>query len=298
MSHVLVLISNPEIRGLESRHVEAAVKALPSPGTPDWLHPDIACQIPFERGDIAVVDVKGKVREALRDQPLDIAIVATENRRKKLLVADMDSTMIEQECIDEIADLLGLKDKVSAITERAMVGELPVAEALRERAALLAGVTRQQINTLIDERITLMPGAATLVATMSAHGALCALVSGGFTAFTDVIGARLGFHETRANVLGFKGDALDGTVKEPILGPEAKLAALNQFAARVASGPVDAIAVGDGANDISMIRNAGMGVAYHAKPLVAATARIQINYGDLTALLYIQGYRMEEFSNK
>jgi len=296
MSHVLVLISNPETRGLGGEHVAAATEMLPDPEEPDWLNPEIACQIPFERGEQAVVDVKRRVRRALGDTPIDIAVVAADNRRKRVLVADMDSTMIQQECIDEIADILGLKDRVAEITERAMVGELPFADALRERAALLAGVTRDQIDMLIRERITLMPGSRELVATMSRNGALCALVSGGFTIFTDVIGARLGFHKARANTLNFDGNALDGTVKEPILGPEAKLAALNQFSAQVASGPVDAIAVGDGANDIAMIRNAGMGVAYHAKPLVAATARIQVNHGDLTALLYVQGYRAADFA--
>ncbi|MBZ0216204.1 MAG: phosphoserine phosphatase SerB, partial [Fimbriimonadaceae bacterium] len=258
MSHVLVLISNPETRSLGSDHVAAACSVLPAPAAPDWLNERIACQIPFDPQGQPIYDIKHRVKERLQDAPLDIAIVAAHNRRKKLLIADMDSTIIEQECIDEIADLLGLKKKVAAITERAMTGELPFVQALKERAALLVGVTRQQIDQIISERITFTPGAQTLVATMSHNGAFCALVSGGFTIFTAVIGAKLGFHETRANKLGFKDDALDGTVDEPILGPEAKLAALKEYSSRVANGPADAIAVGDGANDISMIRNTEM----------------------------------------
>lgn len=295
MSHVLVLISNPETRGLEPGHVATAHAILPSPSQPDWLSYGIACQIPFDPGTEEIVDIRGRVRSYFTGQPIDIAIVAIENRRKKLLIADMDSTMIEQECIDEIADVIGIKDKVAAITDRAMTGALPFDQALTERAALLVGVTRDQIDQIIAEKITFTPGAKTLVATMSDHGALCALVSGGFTVFTQVIGATLGFHEMRANVLGFLNDALDGTVAEPILGPDAKLFALNEYSARVGRGPIDAIAVGDGANDISMIRATEMGVAFHAKPLVAATARIQVNHGDLTALLYIQGYRDKDF---
>ncbi len=296
MSHVLILISNPETRSLNSSHIAAVMEALPTPGTPDWLNKNIACQIPFDQQDQSLGAIKRRVREYLNKDPIDIAVVEMQNRRKMLLIADMDSTMIEQECIDEIADILGLKEKVSDITARAMIGELPFDKALKERAALLVGVTRDQIENLIVEKITLTSGGHTLVATMAAHGALCALVSGGFTIFTSAIGAKLGFHEMRANRLGFKDDALDGTVGEPILGPEAKLAALNEFSARVATGPADAIAVGDGANDIAMIRNAGIGVAFHAKPLVSATARVQINHGDLTALLYIQGYRPSEFA--
>ena len=297
MSHVLVLISNPVTRCLSSEHVAAVSNVLPSPSKPDWLNKGVACQILFDLQDHALSDIKHRIKKCLGKSPIDVALIPQDNRRKKLLVADMDSTMIEQECIDEIADILGLKDKVAAITERAMLGQLPFDEALKERAALLVGVTKSQISNLIKEKITLTAGGPELVATMAENGAMCALVSGGFTAFTSVIGAKLGFHEMRANTLGFAGEALDGTVGNPILGPEAKLAAMNEFAARVGGSRNDVIAVGDGANDIAMLRNAGLGVAFHAKPLVAATARIQIGHADLTALLYVQGYRASEFAS-
>jgi phosphoserine phosphatase len=218
------------------------------------------------------------------------------HRRKKLLIADMDSTMIRQECIDELAAEIGAGEQVAAITARAMRGEIAFEPALRERVALLAGLPVATIGKVIAERIRLMPGARELVATMKAHGARTALVSGGFTAFTGPIAAMIGFDEHRANLLETAGDVLAGTVREPILGRQAKLEALLELRTRLALAPDDTLAVGDGANDLDMLGAAGLGVALHAKPKVAEAADVRIDHGDLTALLYLQGYAREEFA--
>jgi len=219
-----------------------------------------------------------------------------EGRRKRLLIADMDSTMIGQECIDELAAAVGKKDVIAAITERAMRGELEFEPALRERAAMLAGLGEEVIGEVLENQITLTPGARELVGTMRAHGAYCALVSGGFTAFTSQIAEWLGFHENRANTLGIADGRLTGKVDEPILGREAKRQRLEELLAEKALAAEAAIAVGDGANDLAMIERAGLGVAYHAKPAVAAAADARVDHGDLTALLYFQGYRAGEFA--
>ena len=216
-------------------------------------------------------------------------------RRKKILIADMDSTMIDQECIDELADEVGIKEHVAAITVRSMNGEIAFEPALRKRVALLKGLDATVVDAIIAKRITLASGGRELVATMKKHGAWTALVSGGFDVFTSRIGAKLGFDENRANRLIETDGKLAGAVAEPILGRAAKADALNEIAARLGLTPADAIAVGDGANDLDMIRLAGTGVALHAKPAVAAEAQVRIDHGDLTALLYIQGYRQEDF---
>ena len=215
-------------------------------------------------------------------------------RRKKLLVADMESTIIEQECLDELADHMGLRDRISEITARAMRGEIAFEEALKERAGLLKGLDADVLEKLY-ERITLVPGACELVATMRANGAYCALVSGGFTFFTERIAARLGFNTHQANTLDIVDGRLAGTVSPPILGREAKLAALERLRRELNLQPEETLAVGDGANDLDMIRAAGLGVAFRAKPIVAAEAKASIRHGDLTALLYLQGYRKSEF---
>ena len=224
----------------------------------------------------------------------DINVVATAHRRKRLLVADMDSTIINCECLDELADMAGLKDKVSAITERAMRGEIAFDGALRERVGLLKGLELAALERVWRERVRLNPGAKALVATMKAHGAYALLVSGGFTFFTARVAEAAGFDDTRANVLLDDGALLTGKVGEPILGREAKLAALEGEVANLGIGFDDALCVGDGANDLAMIERAGLGVAYHAKPLVAAAAGASIEHHDLTALLYLQGYRDDE----
>lgn len=226
----------------------------------------------------------------LAGEAIDFAIQDNATRRKKILIADMDSTMIDQECIDELADEIGVKDRVADITARSMNGEIAFEPALRERVALLAGLDASVIDSIIDSRLTLASGGKRLVATMKAHGAYTALVSGGFDVFTSRIAAKLGFDENRANHLVEVDGRLTGKVSEPILGRAAKADALNEIAARLGLTAADAIAVGDGANDLDMIRLAGSGVALHAKPSVAAQARIRIDNSDLTALLYLQGY--------
>jgi phosphoserine phosphatase len=227
--------------------------------------------------------------------PVDIVVQPEADRRKKLFLADMDSTMIGQECIDELADYAGLKAYVAAITERAMRGEIEFEPALRERVALLKGIPVSVIDEVIEKRITLTPGARVLVATMRANGAFTCLVSGGFTLFTNRVASMIGFDETRANILEIAGETLTGAVAEPIFGRQSKLAALHELRAAHGLRPEDALVTGDGANDLAMIAEAGLGVAYHAKPKVAEAAAARIDHGDLTALLYVQGYRREAF---
>ncbi|WP_371212521.1 phosphoserine phosphatase SerB [Methylocystis sp. ATCC 49242] len=258
----------------------------------DWLAPGVAADA-FLAGE-GNAAFRFRQHEALAGKPIDVVVQPLEGRRKALLVADMDSTMIEQECIDELADFAGMRDRISIITERAMAGELAFEAALQERVALLAGVTLEQIETLVA-RITLTPGARTLVATMRAHGAHTALVSGGFTQFTQPVAARIGFHEMRANRLEIADGALTGVVLAPIQGREGKRAALAEMREARGLSHGATLAIGDGANDLDMLREAGLGVAYHAKPKVAEAAHARIDHADLTALLYAQGYRREEF---
>lgn len=259
-----------------------------------WLADDVACDLELPAGSETDKATAG-LRAALAGQPVDVIVQDAENRRKKILIADMDSTMIDQECIDELADEVGLKDHVAAITARAMNGEIAFEPALRERVALLKNLDLAVIDKIIANRLTLASGARALVQTMRADGAWAILVSGGFDIFTNRIAAMLGFHENRANRLIEADGQLDGTVAEPILGRAAKAEALLEISARLGLTPADAIAVGDGANDLDMIRLAGTGVALHAKPSVAAQARVRIDHSDLTALLYLQGYSRKDF---
>jgi phosphoserine phosphatase len=298
MKSVLSLIGNPAAPfGLEAAlaMAETVLKTHGAAvGERRILATGLAGEVAFD--GLAPKEAAARVRETLLNEPADVNALPVENRRKKLLVADMDSTIITCECLDEIADFAGLKPKVAAITERAMRGELAFEPALRERVALLKGMPASTLQQVYDQRVRLTPGTRALVQTMRTHGAFALLVSGGFTFFTSRVAAAAGFHENRANTLNIADNALDGTVAEPILGREAKLAALKETAAARGLGLADALAVGDGANDLAMIQAAGLGVAFHAKPLVAEAAGARIDHGELTALLYLQGYAQNEFA--
>ncbi len=238
--------------------------------------------------------LKQTAAAAIAGRPVDFCVQAALCRQKRMLIADMDSTIIGQECLDEMADLKGIKPEIAALTERAMRGELDFEAALRERIRLLSGMTPADLQRVLDGQITLNPGARALVETMKAHGAHTVLVSGGFTFFTEEVAARAGFSSHRANVFLWEGGRLAG-VADPILGREAKLAALKEEAAAHGLTPADALAVGDGANDLSMLKAAGLGVAFHAKPIVAAEAGAEIKHTGLTSLLYFQGYAHDSF---
>ena len=256
-----------------------------------WLAPQLAAEFTIAQQP----DNAEQVWTDLQTIGIDLAIQPQANRRKRILLADMDSTMIGQECIDELADMAGVGPRVAAITARAMNGELNFHESLIERVGLLAGLPETVIDEVLATRITLAPGGRALVATMRANGGHTALVSGGFTAFSGPVARMLGFDEHRANNLLADGGVLTGHVALPVLGREAKVEALRDIAAARGLAPDDVIAVGDGANDLGMLQLAGAGVALHAKPAVAAQANIRINHGDLTALLYLQGYAAGEF---
>ena len=286
---VLCLIANPAEPAIDTALMNAVHKAVG--GEINVLHQRIAVE--FVKPDLATA--AEAARDLVAGRPIDVAQIPLANRRKRLLIADMDSTMIEQECIDELADAVGIKAEVAAITARAMNGELAFEDALRTRVQLLKGLARARIEEVRRERITFAPGGRALVQTMKAYGAYTSLVSGGFTFFADFIAKRIGFDEAMANILEFDGDVLTGTVSPPILGREAKLSRLQTLAAYHDIPIAATLAVGDGANDLDMIKAAGLGVALHAKPVVAAQAEVRIDHGDLTALLYLQGYDESEF---
>ena len=293
MAFVATLVANPSNPVLTPAIAEKAADAVKASGL-YWLADGIACDIAL-RDDSDPLAAEETIRVLIAGSAIDLAVQNAETRRKKLLIADMDSTMIGQECIDELAAEVGLKDKVATITARAMNGEIAFEPALRERVALLKGLPVSVVDEVIAKRITLTPGGMELIATMKAKGHYTALVSGGFTVFTSRIAATLGFDENRANILLDADGKLTGEVAEPILGKQAKVDALIEIAERLGISPDDAMAVGDGANDLGMLHIAGAGVALHAKPAVAAEAKIRIDHADLTALLYLQGYRKSDF---
>jgi phosphoserine phosphatase len=305
MTFVATLVSNPAAPAVDDAAIAAAAAALPAPAAAVVLAPGVAADLAFEAegavsgagaaARVAIHALEDAVRGALGGRPIDVFVQRVDGRRKRLLVADMDSTLIGQECIDELAAELGLKPRIAAITERAMRGEIAFEPALRERVALLAGLDAGVVETVFRERIVATPGAATLAATMRANGGYAAIVSGGFTVFTERVAAALGFDEHNANELIIEAGRLAGRVAEPILGQDAKRDRLHLLAARFGLSLSETLAVGDGANDLAMIRDAGLGVAYRAKPAVAAEAEARVDHGDLTALLYFQGYRGAEF---
>ena len=257
-----------------------------------WLAPDEAAEFAIE----TLPDNADDVWADLQNQKVDLILQPLANRRKKMLLADMDSTMIQQECIDELAAEAGVGDRVADITARAMNGELDFEEAIDERVGLLQGLNEKIIVQVLEERITYMPGGKTLVQTMKTNGGFAALVSGGFTAFTARVADDLGFDENRANTLEIVDGILTGKVVRPILGQQAKLEALNEITTRLDITPADVLAVGDGMNDLLMLENAGTGVALHGKPALQEKCKVRINHGDLTALLYLQGYAKTEFA--
>lgn len=283
------LIARPG--GLDAHHVDALARDL-GDGLVGWLSDAEAAEFRLE----TLPDNRWDLWEDLQRDGVDLIFQRAGGRKKAMLLADMDSTMIRQECIDELADMAGVGAHVAAITARAMNGELDFEAALIERVALLRGLPVAVIDRVLAERITLMPGGPELLATMRANGAHAALVSGGFTAFTRAIAARLGFDEHHANTLLVDGGSLTGDVARPILGRQAKVDALARITHRLHLTPADVIAVGDGANDLGMLGAAGTGVALHAKPSVQAQCDIRVNHGDLTALLFIQGYARAEFA--
>lgn len=283
MDHVVVLTADPAV-GLSDQELFAACQALDEVGTPKRLSAS-AAEIPVE----------GYQRLDAGSLSIDVNCVALEGRRKKLLIADMDSTMIPVECIDEVGDFAGVREQVVAITEPAMRGEISFEEALRARVALMKGLPVERLEDVYRERVSLNPGARTLVRTMGANGAFTALVSGGFTFFTERVAAEAGFHHNRANVLEIADGALAGSVAEPILGRAAKIEALEALSLQQGVPLESTLAVGDGANDLGMLGLAGLGVAFRAKPVVKEASDCSIVHGDLTALLYLQGYSEAEF---
>ncbi|MDA4846440.1 phosphoserine phosphatase SerB [Hoeflea poritis] len=293
MPLVATLITDPSNPVLSADLAADAARKISEAG-PQWLAEGVACDLPLKDG-LTLEEASDTIAVALDDRPIDIVVQDAEGRRKRLLIADMDSTMIRQECIDELAAEAGFYDKVAAITKRAMNGEIAFEPAMRERVALLKGLDLSIVDRVLENRVTLTPGGRELIATMKQNGAYTALVSGGFTLFTSRVAGELGFDEDRANVLNHQNGKLDGTVAEPVLGQQSKIDALEELTAKLDLSVDDALAVGDGANDLGMLRLAGSGVALHAKPVVAAEAKIRIDHGDLTALLYIQGYSRNEF---
>ena len=294
MNHVFVLIANPARPVLDAAAVQLASEQLLAAGAAvgpvDWLAPGVACDLPFEAtadGPPPTLNLPG----------IDAVALSPEGRRKRLLVADMESTIIENEMLDELAEFLGLRERVAAITTRAMNGEIDFAGALIERVGLLKGLPVVRLDEAA-ERIRPMAGAATLIATMHKFGGYCALVSGGFTYFTRMVHERLGFDFDAANTLDHDGRALAGTVQRPILGKEAKLATLERLCTQRGIDIAQSLSVGDGANDLPMLQAAGLGVAFRAKPAVAAQVAARIDHGDLTALLYLQGYRRRDFAER
>jgi len=299
MDTVLIAIASPQKLNLSPAHMTTAMTAANISGELNWLSDSEACEVAFsapEQFDATTTELA--VRAALSDLAIDIAFVPALNRKKKLLVADMDSTIIEQECIDELADVAGIGHKVADITARAMTGELDFQDALRARLALLKDLPETAIIEVISKRLTFTPGARTLVQTMKANGAITALLSGGFTHFSSYVSKICGFDEHQANILEIKDGKLTGSAVEPIMDKNQKKRSLAQLTVMNGMTFADTMAVGDGANDLPMLLRSSMGVALHGKPTVRNGAKYRIDYGDLTALLFMQGYKRDEFKGE
>ncbi len=300
MTHVATLIVDSASRHLAMHHLRIAAGALGAASSVRWLAEGLAADLSF---DLPPSDNAGwrenlhACRAALAAERVDMVVQPAIGRRKRLLVADMDSTLIRQECVDELADAVGLREKVAAITERSMRGEIAFEPALRERVALLRGLPLEVATRVFHDRITFMPGARCLARTMRAHGARTVIASGGFTLFTALVADALGFDEHRANTLLVSDGLLTGQVGEPILGRDAKALILREVREAHRLSPHETLAVGDGANDLAMLAEANLGVAFHAKPAVAAAARARIEHGDLSALLYLQGYAEDDIES-
>jgi len=298
VNNIFVLIANPAHPVLDAAAVQLASEQLQAAGAAvgpvDWLAPGVACDLPYEGPADAPADGPPPTVSL---PGIDAVALSPEGRRKRLLVADMESTIIENEMLDELAEFLGLRERIASITARAMNGEIDFARALIERVGLLKGLPVARLDDAA-ERIRPMAGAATLIATMHKFGGYCALVSGGFTYFTRMVHERLGFDFDAANTLDHDGRTLAGTVQRPILGKEAKLATLERLCAQRGLEIAQSLCVGDGANDLPMLQAAGLGVAFRAKPTVAAQVAARIDHGDLTALLYLQGYRRRDFAER
>ncbi len=293
-SYALTLIGNARSAPLEPVHLERVYHRLATTGGIDWLAEKEACDL-FIDSPLSALDIAGQARDALRGTAIDAVCIPILGRRKKLLISDMDSTVINQECIDELGDAFGVGPRIREITAAVINGDISFSDALRERLGLMKGMERGLLESVYEERISLMPGARKFVQTMRRHGAFCILVSGGFSFFTRRIAERIGFHDQQGNNLAFKDGKLTGEVMEPILGRSAKLSTLTRLCAEKGLAPCDVLAVGDGANDIKMIEAAGLGVAFHGSDNLKKHASACVDHGDLTALLYIQGFRKSEF---
>jgi len=292
--YVITVIGDAETRPIESFHIEKVQQHLSVAGKPDWLAEREACDL-FLRSSVPAVEIARKARAALSQSQIDVVCTSVEGRRKKLLISDMDSTVIDQECIDELGEAFGVGSKIREITASVIDGEISFSDALRCRLALMKGLDMALLERVYSDRITLKKGARTLVQTMRYHGAYCILVSGGFSFFTRRIAERIGFHSHQANELAFENGKLTGKICEPILGRSAKLETLKKLCEQKNLQPHDVLAVGDGANDIKMIDAAGLGVAFHGAPALKEHANACIDHGNLTALLYAQGFTRTQF---
>ena len=293
-SYVLTLIGNARSAILETAHIERVWQRLATTGRVDWLARNEACDLFFD-SPFAAAEITAQVLDALSGTALDAVCTTTPGRRKKLLISDMDSTVINQECIDELGDAIGVGSQIREITTAVVRGNIGFCDALRQRLALMKGMDRSLLKSVYDDRISLQPGARTFVRTMRHHGAFGILVSGGFSFFTRRIAERIGFHDHQGNELIFEDGKLTGQVLEPILGRVAKLDTLTRLCTEKGLQLSDVLAVGDGANDIKMIEAAGLGIAFHGSESLKKQANACIDHGDLTALLYIQGFHRSEF---